>query len=76
MLTSTAVDVDIVTFTLFCISFNTFLWLLKYKIRNYSTLTDYCREEFGKFRAEFGQFWVKLVNFSGEKGRFGYLLRS
>ena len=28
MLTSTAVDVDIVTFTLFCISFNTFLWLL------------------------------------------------
>ena len=37
MLTSTAVDVDIVTFTLFCISFNTFLWLLKYKIRNYST---------------------------------------
>ena len=37
MLTSTAVDVDIVTFTLFCISFNTFLWLQKYKIRNYST---------------------------------------
>ena len=37
MLTSTAVDVDIVTFTSFCISFNTFLWLLKYKIRNYST---------------------------------------
>ena len=28
MLTSTVVDVNIVTFTLFCISFNTFLWLL------------------------------------------------
>ena len=40
-------------------------------------LTDYCREEFGKFRIflfqkgpKFNNFHVKFVNFPGETGRF------
>ena len=51
---------------------------------NVNPLTDYCREEFGKFRIfltskkvpKLDSFRVKLVNFLGEKGRFGCLLRS
>ena len=43
-------------------------------------LTDYCREEFWKFRtfltsksAEIGQFSGKIGQFSSEKGRYGCL---
>ena len=45
-------------------------------------LTDYCREEFGKLgyfnlkSAEIGQFSCAIRDFSGEKGRFGCLIRS
>ena len=47
-------------------------------------LTEYCREEFEKFKTfltskkvpKLASFRVKLVNFLSEKGRFNFLLRS
>ena len=41
-----------------------------------SRLTDYCREEFGKFRTLLTKKSAEIGQFSGEKGRFGCFLRS